>query len=45
MTPTRQTPSPLFDGLQQMLADEDYQPKLMADWAEDYALHHNKTLL
>lgn len=36
-------PSPLFDGLQQMLAHEDYQPKLTKAFQEDY--QHAKNFL
>lgn len=43
MKAIKQTPSPLFDGLQQLLADEDCQPKLAGVWRQDYA--HAKDFL
>lgn len=36
MDKSKQLPSPLFDGLQQMLANEDYQPKLAGVSLQDY---------
>lgn len=36
MTTIKPIPSPIFDGLQQMLARDDYQPKLTGDFQQDY---------
>lgn len=44
MSINKQFPSPLFDGLQQMLADEDCQPKLTGAVRQDY-LHARSFLL
>jgi site-specific recombinase XerD len=43
MSTIKQIPSPIFDGLQQMLANEDYQPKLSKAFRQDY--EHAKTFL
>lgn len=36
MSASKRIPSPLFDGLQQMLADKDYKPNLSGAWLQDY---------
>jgi len=43
MSTDKRIPSPLFDGLQQMLANEDYQPNLQGAWLQDY--QHAKSFL
>ncbi|MBS0358049.1 MAG: site-specific integrase [Proteobacteria bacterium] len=43
MSTIKQIPSPLFDGLQQMLANEDYRPKLTKAFQQDY--EHAKAFL
>jgi len=41
MSTIKQIPSPFFDGLQQMLAHEDYQPKLSKSFQQDYEYARN----
>jgi site-specific recombinase XerD len=36
MNVNKRLPSPLFDGLQEMLADNDYQPNLTGAWLQDF---------
>jgi site-specific recombinase XerD len=43
MSTIKHTPSPFFDGLQQMLGDIDYQPKLTKPFQQDY--EHAKRFL
>ncbi len=43
MSKIKPIPTPFFDGLQQMLANEDYQPKLKKAFQEDY--EHAKAFL
>lgn len=43
MSTVKQIPTPFFDGLQQMLAHEDYQPKLSKAFQQDY--EHAKNFL
>ena len=44
MKDNRRLPLPLFDGLQQMLADNGYQPTLSKEFLQDY-LHAKRFLL
>ena len=41
MTTCKSMPSPLFDGLQQILANEDYQPSLTGNCLQDYLQARN----